>query len=276
MTNLQYFFHIELPDGHTRPLKRQVFRTWPEVEYLSDHNLSRLLRLPDNGKCLISSDTLLGPFFASIDERCRRIASLAQMFPDANVMLSFRPHSDFLASMYSHYLTHGGYATFDEFFSSKESRTVSPWRRQDLNYKAIIEAAETEFGKQPFVFLEEEIETNTNDLKVDMAKYFDTPAPKDIEVKVEPGGLGAWQGNVLRQINRLAETSYAPVENHHPYSKLRRWRLDPANICLRVFGKLPAGPLISGEVDAEIVRFYHDDWQYVRGYHHSSPYRRSS
>lgn len=270
-----YFFHIGLHKTASTFLQKSVFPNWPGIRYLRHRNVEYFLRLPDEETYLISSEGLSGATFAPLDERCRGISRLAEMFPDANIIIGFRPHGGFVASLYSQYLRYGGNAPFDAFFSLTAPNDEVVWRRDDLCFRTLIESLESAFEKPPFVFLLEELRTNREGLFDDLAKFLGSPrpAPPTRSQGARNVSLGSWQGQLLRCINKLAGITHSPDGRNRPFPALARWRLDPTNLCLRVLGRLPAGPLVSDEKRRRIDEAYQEDWAFVVDYVKHLSYR---
>ena len=124
------YFHVGLHKTASTYLQRLVFPKWPGISYLRHRNIEYFLRLPDTEKYLISCEGLSGATFATLDERCRGFARLAQMFPSANAIIGFRPHGGFMASLYSQYLRYGGNQPFEGFFAPSGPQDKAIWRRR--------------------------------------------------------------------------------------------------------------------------------------------------
>jgi hypothetical protein len=266
--NNNIYFHVGLHKTASTYLQNVVFPKWPGVNYLRYRNIEYFLRLSEGEKYLISCEGLSGATFAALEERRRGLARLAEMFPGANAIIGLRPHGGFVASLYSQYLRYGGDAPFEDFFSLKGPQDRVVWRREDLNFRALIECLEASFGKPPFVFLMSELRSNRDGLFSDLAGFFgvsDTPRLAGEEEALNVS-LGAWQGRLLRSINRRAGVLYSPDGRNRPFPRLARWQLDPTTICRRVLGRLPGGPLVSAEARARIDEAYREDWDFVIDY----------
>ena len=86
--------------------------------------------------------------------------------------------------------------------------------------------------------------------------------------------LGAWQGRMLRGINRYAGTEHTPVCRNRPFRRLARVRLDPTSLCHKFLGRLPGGPLVPDALRKQIDEAYREDWDFVTDYISSRPSRR--
>lgn len=268
MTYENFYFHVGLHKTASTYLQRFVFPRWPGIKYLRYRNIEYFLRLAETEKYLISSEGLSGATFAALDERLRGLARLAEMFPGANAIIGFRPHGGFVASLYSQYLRYGGDAPFEDFFSLDGPQDQVVWRRDDLSFRSLIECLETSFGKPPFVFQMGELRTNRDGLLSDLAGFFGVPGTPRLvgEEEALNVSLGAWQGRLLRSINRRAGIAYSPDGRNRPFPRLARVHLDPTTICRRVLGRLPGGPLVSAEARARIDEAYQEDWDFVTDY----------
>ncbi|WP_340118800.1 hypothetical protein [Pelagibius sp. 7325] len=262
------YFHVGLHKTATTYLQRLVFPRWAGIKYLRYRNIEYFLRLSDSEKYLISCEGLSGGTFARLDDRLRGLRRLAAMFPGSHAIIGLRPHGGFVASLYSQYLRYGGSAPFEAFFSLDGPQENVVWRREDLSFRALIEQLETAFGEAPFVFQMSELKTNRDGLMADLSAFLGTPGgpPPEVDDKAQNISLGAWQGHLLRTINRRAGVSHTPDGRNRPFPRLARWRLDPTTICHKVLGRLPGGPLVSGEVRQRIDAAYRDDWDFVTDY----------
>lgn len=270
-----FLFHVGLHKTGTTYLQDVVFPNWPGIKYLRFRNLEYFLALPASEKYLVSCENLSGATFATLDDRCRGLARLAEMFPGAKVVIAFRPHGDFVASLYSQYLRYGGQATFDRFFSLSSPDTL--WRRDDLCYRALVEVIETSFRAKPFVFHLSELRDNEQGLLADLARFFGTPPPRGLrKAKPQNVSLGAWQGQLLRRINELANTPYSRDGGNRPYRRLHRFGVDPPTVCHRILGRLPRQPLVSRDARQRITDAYRDDWDFVTAYIKASACRHTT
>ncbi|GAB4394857.1 MAG: hypothetical protein Tsb0032_23880 [Kiloniellaceae bacterium] len=263
-----FYFHVGLHKTASTYLQRMVFPYWPGITYLRHRNVEYFLRLPEGKRYLVSCEGLSGATFAPLAERRRGLERLAEMFPGANVMVGFRPHGGFVASLYSQYVRYGGQATFDGFFSLTAPQDQVIWRREDLCFRDLIECMETAFGKPPFVFQMSELRSNREALLADMAAFMGTPSLPSLpqEEKAQNVSLGAWQGRLLRGVNRWAGTDHTRDGRNRPFPLLRRMKLDPTTVCHKILGRLPGGPLVPEDVRRQIDEAYRDDWDFVTGY----------
>ncbi len=271
-----YYFHVGLHKTASTYLQRLVFPKWPEIKYLRYRNIEYFLRLPENEKYLISCEGLSGATFATLEDRRRGLARLAEMFPGANAIIGLRPHGGFVASLYSQYVRYGGSEPFEGFFSLEGPQDGVVWRREDLCFRALIECLESSFGKPPFVFQMSELKTNRDGLLSDLAGFLGTSRAPALpqEDKAQNISLGAWQGRLLRSINRQAGITHTADGRNRPFRGLARWRLDPTTVCHKLLGRLPAGPLVPAEARARIDAAYQQDWAFVTDYIKSLSFRR--
>jgi hypothetical protein len=203
-----------------------------------------------------------------LDDRLSGLARLAEMFPGSHTIIGLRPHGGFVASLYSQYLRYGGSAPIEGFFSLDGPQDNVVWRREDLSFRALIEQLEMTFGEPPFVFQMSELKTNYDGLMSDLSAFLETPGgpPAVVDDKAQNISLGAWQGRLLRSINRRADITHTPDGRNRPFAGLARWRLDPTTVCHKVLGRLPGGPLVPAAVRKSIDEAYRDDWDFVSDY----------
>lgn len=215
---------------------------------------------------MASREIWSGPTYADIQTRRRYIENLARMFPQASLLLSVRRQSDLIPSLYSEYLKDGGTRPFPSFFDPKGDTGML--RNKDFKFKAIIEHIERVFRSRPFVYTLHELESTAGfqNLLRDIAEFLGTPIPDDVPPlnQVENRGLGNRQLKILRTVNSVAAVHLSPDGTKRPYKRLRRFKLDPPNICQHWLGFLGQQPRLDLESKLRIDGLFADDWHWLQ------------
>jgi len=280
-------FHVGLHKTGTTFLQANVFPCLQGVDNLVWRNLEYFLRLESEKNYLVSCEGLSGSTFASTAQRIRAISLLGKMFPRARVIVTIRPHGEYLKSLYSQYLRYGGTRPFDGFvlLPFKDDDGSSPQeghliRAADLSYRAIIEAAGKSFSGPPLVCT--------------MADMFRDPGSFVAEVcahvRCEPGGaIGAFkkkspsnvgirkrQASLLRAMNGLFNPPLSLDGRNRPYRRLAKFRLDPVTICFRWLSMIPSSSLVPDQLVSRLNDHFSEDWQFVEHYIRARPWADTS
>jgi hypothetical protein len=110
------FFHVGLHKTGTTFLQRAVFPKWRGITYIPWPNLELFLRLDSGRTYLVSREGLSGRNWAHHHERDASLKRLSELFPDAQILISFRKHSGYIISSYRQYLQRGGAEVFERYF----------------------------------------------------------------------------------------------------------------------------------------------------------------
>jgi hypothetical protein len=280
MSNDRIFLHIGLPKTATTFLQQNIFPIWPNMEYRRSLYFPGFVMIDPAKKYIISNEELHGNPFVSpvrhgsittwLDERRLIIESLARLFPDARIMISFRKHSGFILSLYKELLHCGGNLSLEEYFDI--SNDAGYMKKADFIYKNTIDIINANFEKPPFVFLFDEVKGSLGTLLNRFERLFGEKQPPFDSSKVAPSnvGVGYWQGRILRFLNSIDK-----YPGHYPNPKgilkLRTpvtmaYGLDPTTLCQRRLKRLSNRPLVfEPEIKEKIDAFYADDWRFIKG-----------
>ena len=264
--------HIGLHKTGSTFLQQNIFPNLDGIEYIRWRNLEYFLRLDDSKRFLISSESLSGFTFAGQNDREKAIRVLGGFFRDARIIVVFRSHGGFLASLYSQYLRYGGTSPFDEFFEMERLENSSKKPVVDagsVNYRAVIEAIERHFKSPPFVVLMEDMFNNPKAFMDDLCQYcrcLPGDARGGFSKKPVNRGLKQFQGEILRKINRTFGVKLSYDGRNRPFAHLRRFRMDPTTLLVSRFSFVPSTPLVSGDVKSAIDESFASDWAFVKAY----------
>jgi hypothetical protein len=259
------FFHVGLHKTGTTFLQKAVFPKWKEITYIPWPNLELFLRLDVTKTYLVSREGLSGKNRAHHDERDASLKRLSELFPDAQILISFRKHSGYITSSYRQYLQRGGPARFEQYFDLENDGGVM--RRDDFVFRRKLESLEKHFGRRPFVFLHEELSGNLDSLLRDMEGYIGgkAPAPGEISKKRYNESVGYYPAQLLRRLNKYTRSELNPDGRHNLNHRiLRQLRLTPEAFCRQWLSFLPNRPFLSREAASRIDLYYQHDWDFVR------------
>jgi len=275
----EIFIHIGAPKTGTKLLQRNVFSVWPNMEYINFLWYPHLVLMNQNKKYLLSNETLYGRAYhrdpsKGLDwygERELAVRGLSQLFPDAQLLVSFRGHVDFILSIYKQYLHEGGTTKLSRWFDIDND--TGEIKRQEFNFMRTIELLEKSFGKKPFAFTLEEVRNDFPGLLRKFEKLFGEEKPlSDFDSKAPVNvGVRYWQGQLLRLLNMIDKKTHTRFK---PKGLLRltsefttKHKIDPRSICqhrLKDFSHKPIefDPLYANK----IKEYYRGDWCAVNEY----------
>lgn len=270
-------FHVGLHKTGTTFLQEHVFPRLEGVQNLVWRNLEYFLRLDHRKVYFVSCEGLSGSTFASTGERIRAISLLGAMFPRARIMITVRPHGEYLKSLYSQYLRYGGTQPFERFVLLPFDGIGGPGspgghliHAADLSYRAIIETAEKSFSIPPLVYTMADMFRSPESFVEQVCGYvhclpgravggFDQKSPSNV-------GIRKRQASLLRAMNGFFEPPLSLDGRNRPYGRLAKFRLDPVNICFRWLRMMPSPDLVSEELITRLNSYHSEDWQFVEDY----------
>ncbi len=259
--------HIGIQKTGTTFLQKAVFPHWRGIRYLRTDNLEKLLRIDDRQVNLLSREGLSGRNWDGQAARIRCIVRLAELFPEARIILSFRRHAGYILSSYNHYIQRGGTLSFDEYFDPVNNQGLM--KTEDFLFFDKVKAVESAFGRRPFIYTLEEFRDGMDAMLGDLAVHIGGQPPKASELRAgkENPSLGRLPLKMLRRINRHTRSEL----NKDGRWPLKHWRLqrlglDPRTICQSWLRFLPRHGVVPDQLIAWINDHYAQDWQQVLDY----------
>jgi hypothetical protein len=259
------FLHIGLHKTGTTFLQQAVFPKWKGIHYIPEDKLEFLVRMDGAQDYLLSREGLSGKNWAHAEERAKNIACLAELFPLAKVLISFRKHSSFIVSSYKQYLQQGGYLAFEDYFDLNADRGFM--KQEDFLFRNKMDLVDQLFEPSPFVMLYEDITKNLAYLLPALERYMGgtAPAVEDIKLGRRNKSVGYYPAKLLRYLNGKSFSKLNDQGKYDLYNwRLKRLGLDPRSICQYKLGFLPDRPILNAEQLKQIDNLYADDWAYIK------------
>jgi hypothetical protein len=277
VADLKIAFHIGLHKTGTTFMQRHVFSAWPGLNYLRFRNLEYFLRLDPSQAYLVSCEGLSGSTFAPIGERLEAVRRLAEMFPRAKIIISFRRHGDYLASLYSQYLRYGGKEPFDRFFADAGGGS-SLLQPQDILFNDILEEVRARFGHPPFIYTTDDIREQLPETLDDLGAFLGVapPFPPGAARREANAGLRRGSAGMLRHINRFTHCPFSRDGRRRPYGRLARFKLDPPTLLMRWGQWIDGRPILEQERKTAISERFSADWHRVLEHRREHCQRRSA
>lgn len=259
------YLHIGTHKTATTFMQRHVFPKFEGVEYLRWTNIDRFLRLEEGRKYLASNERLAGRLWSSPMQIEQSLKRLSEMFPDAQLLMSFRRHDGFIVSSYKELIHQGGILRFDEYFDIDNDSGFM--KREQFFYRFRIELVKKYFGRMPFVFLFDEIRNNFKNLLHDIGAFMHVRPldVKDIKMKVSNKGGSFYAIKILRWINQFDKSEFNPSGKFRLSNKYTiTLRIDPSRIGQYWLSFLPDRDFLTPATKEKILSYYQEDWEYVR------------
>jgi hypothetical protein len=257
--------HIGVQKTGTTFVQNAVFPLWKGIQYIHTDKLELILRCSREKPVLLSREGLSGQNWAHHDVRELSIARLAQLFPNARIMLSFRRHSKYIASSYCQYLQRGGYLPFEQYFDPQND--TGYMKIDDFRFALKVGAVQRYFGRSPFVFFQEELHRDIEALLGDMEDFIGGTAPAKSQIKNKKYNQSVkyHPAILLRFLNRYSRSELNPQGRLPLYhQRLVRLKMDPRSICQNWLQFAPNRPIITPEVSEVIDSLYQEDWNLVQ------------
>lgn len=257
--------HIGVQKTGTTFVQNAVFPLWRDIQYIPNDKLELILRSSREKPVLLSREGLSGQNWAHHAVREVAIARLAQIFPNARIMLSFRRHAKYISSSYCQYLQRGGYLPFEKYFDPYED--TGYMKIDDFRFSLKVDAVERYFGRSPFVFFQEELHAGIDALLSDMEKFIGGAAPDKSEIKSKKYNQSVkyHPAKLLRFLNKYSRSELNPQGRLPLYhQRLVRLKMDPRSICQYWLQFAPNRPMITPEVSEFIDSLYQEDWKLVK------------
>lgn len=273
----ELFIHVGLPKTATTFLQEEVYPRIENVAFLGKAKKLDFFQVytEPREKFLISHEHLLACPFERypngwLGEFRTRLGLLAQRFPDARIMISFREHEALLTSYYKEYISKPGrpYLTLDEFFDVRGNTGLV--RFEDLRYMDLIELIQSHFRQPVFAFLFEDVVHNLPVFLRDLGLYVRENVPAASEIKqsrVNPG-VRHYQAKLLVRLNQLDGTLKKVPLMPGLYNPLfKKLSIHPDRLCRKHLAFLSKRPLRLHPHQQSFIRSYYEkDWADVRDY----------
>jgi hypothetical protein len=190
--------------------------------------------------------------------------NLKKNFPDAGVVVFLRKQADFIASVYSSYLTHGGTFTFKKLHRTGRLADGQMFSFEYLDYPKLLQIYSNCFGAENIhVFLYEEFKDDNRKFIQHFIKYFDIEIdPEKICFDKTNEKLRKGLASFVRFANLFSKNGVQPKTciAHVPwlFSWLNRNTIEKMNK-YSVWGKRISNRKILGDELAGIINEYYKD-----------------
>jgi len=263
--NEDVYIHVGLHKTATTFFQTRVFPKFKGISYF-DWNLETRLFVDGPDRYFLSNEGIIGTptkyrDTSWFDDFAVGIEQLAQIVPQAHIILSVREHSGLLASLYKQYLHEKGTEPFEGFFDIESDTGVI--KQRDLQLCRRIEIIENHFEKEPFVYLFQELKGRLERLLEDLGDYLEATPPtlEKIDMTHQNPGVRRHQGRLLRRLNQISR--YVPLYNRY----FEHFNIDPRSICQQHLRFVSEDRItVPPEIERYLESRYASDWEDVRAY----------
>lgn len=267
MRKNQVFFHLGLPKVASTFCQQVIFPNLSDVQFFKKSHFNRYKTLPPDkpGKFLFSIET--------DREMSDRLSAIVDRFENAQVILCFRRHDDWLLSKYKYYIRKNEGMSFTECFDIHHNQ--GELKQEDIRYRDIIALVESLVKHKPLILTLDMLKENPDDFIKRLTNYMGTEFINHgkINKKVKPS-LKDKQLIVVRAFNRLPlpdqiQTKYKLLNKIHGIIRKVSIHIVAFSSYFIPNFLLKNQPLLTEkeENDLALIReIYADDWEFVENY----------
>ncbi len=268
----EIFFHAGLPKTATTFLQRSVFPKFRDIVFVKKHHFKyheRLVKKSVADRILFSNE-----YDRNIEEVFQWFS---EKYPEARILLSFRPHDRWIESKYRYHLRKNGKLSFEEFCDIENDKGL--WNSANMTFMNYVRLAEKYFKYPPFLIFQDNIKNQPFEEFKRIADYVGaTFNPDDIPIKIVKKAYNDKQLYCVRKFNRafdgFDEDRFPPGYRRKLHRKSRALFLHVTAFFGQLVPKrfLPDEALVPGGKLALVREKYKDDWEACKTYAKNTNY----
>jgi len=254
----EIYFHLGLPKTASTYLQRSVFPFLENIKYYKKHDYHYHKKDFEtiNNKVLFTCE-MDETLFEELDE-------LKKIHPNANIIIVFREHFDWIKSKYKYYIRKSGHLSFIEFY---EGILIPKLKLHQKYYTSIIKKLEMDFPSKYLILSHSMLKENRYKFLKIMHDFMGIEIQNTYKYKKVKTAFSNKQLVVLRKYNSLYlydENRFKSEKKRKLYEKYRGALV----FLVAFFASLNPnnGDIIDSEISEskeEIRSFFKDDWDYV-------------
>ena len=285
MNKNEFYIHLGLPKTGTTYVQENIFSKF-NTNYISYLGKAKsvsiwdILEMPSN-KYLISSEHLLAnPFTCEqgmwFQNFKKQLLKLHHKFPNAKYIISLRNHKGLILSYYKEHISKGNrkiFPSLDQFFDIENNKGQVVL--EDFYFKDIINQIEMISSQKPFVFFQESLRNEPNQIVKTLEHFLNIPSQK---IKLVPGkktnvGVDTKKAKLLVNLNKFNQlTNKFGINLYNKY--FLKYGLTPDYIVRQRLSWLQDKPLKFPEkTQLFIEEHYQDDMIWAQEYVKQQFYR---
>lgn len=261
------YFHVGLGKTASTWLQQEVFPRLNGIRFIPPQKYRQskaIIQKHRGGRLLVSRE-----FDRQFE---REVKWFTDSYPDAQVIVVFRKHAEWIASQYKRHVKNGWSGDLEQFLDLSSSNQGF-WNQEDLLYSPKLEIIEKYCRKKPLVLLYEDLKTDPERFLQQITTYTKSILSQNkIRMERIHTSFSDTQLLVLRDFCRKymarVPTGYRSRWKHwllyRPWWVLFHLILYSAKALPE--GLVPNEPLIDPAYLKKIQRAYEADWQQVVAY----------
>jgi len=271
----EVYLHIGYPKTGSTFLQKAIFPFFESTDYFhSQQTFTEIVWQAVQKKLFISHECFSGAPVRTvrlgpkgwINSRNQRLGFLASIFPSANIILVFRPHGEWLSSMYRQYLYQGGALSYESFFSLDEDLLIE---RDGLFYQNIFNAVKEQFNGRILCINYKGLRKNPEKIYTALEEFIGAKLIQKGKPEVVHPSAKRLQARMLRWFNRYIEPSYLEPRDIIILKRINGipWKLGltPVHFIRRMkfLGKIGKDVVPLSKIE-EAQTYYSADWKWVK------------
>ncbi|MDH5607836.1 MAG: hypothetical protein OEY56_00025 [Cyclobacteriaceae bacterium] len=160
----EIYFHVGLGKVASTYLQHRFFPKLEGIHYIPTSQYKKSKKIIPGIK---AAKVLVSREFDRQFER--EVRWFTDSYPDARIIVIFRPHDGWIASQYRRYVKNGWHWDFARFFDLEKDTGF--WKKDDLLFYPKLELIEACSGQKPLVLFYEELRKEPWDFLNKMASY---------------------------------------------------------------------------------------------------------
>ena len=178
----EIFIHVGLPKTGTSWLQQNLF---PKINVHLIRKRKDFVNIPNNGKILISIESLSGSFRFPVDYRNYLAYGMKTVYPDAKIIVGLREKDSWLKSMYNQGVKRGVFEeSFEEWKNNLDPRI--------LDFDSYIKKL-NELFDDVFVYRFEDFKKDKKKVIEDMCRFLDVEVPVYEDSRINPSFYGIYE-----------------------------------------------------------------------------------
>lgn len=176
---------------------------------------TRMAELPPGEVPVISSEILSGHPFQGGRESDAYAERLAEIFPDARILISIRNQMRILPSVYMQYLLRGGTLPYDRFFEGTDELGYFGFTPKHFEYDRLVRHYQRLFGPaNVYVLPQEHLQQDMDDAAAAIARFAKNMAYRGLSAaaqRVHAPSYPEYAVPVLRRVNQVQASTLNPA-----------------------------------------------------------------
>jgi hypothetical protein len=210
----QIYIHVGLPKTGTSWLQQNLF---PRINVHLIKKRKDFINIPNNGRILISNESLSGSYSQSVDFRNYLAYGMKTVYPNAKLIVGLREKNSWLKSMYNQGVKRGVFEeSFEEWKNNLDPRI--------LDFDNYVKKLNDLFN-DVFIYWFEDFKKNKKKVIKDICNFLDVDVPVYEDSMINPSYYGVYEKFFLfynRLLSRFRMSIFTFIRFLKAIRKIRR------------------------------------------------------